>query len=551
MLFLGRVLVEAGLESPSRGSTAPARVARRRAVGTAACRHRGEGRVSDTGRAPPRAECKSVRSKTVQSSWTAVDLAADRVAWARLLRRAHEVALSGRGTPPVLRPVIVRSWERCVAARVDPDRRAPRVLDDAETAIRLAAHPLAEVVPILRGSLGAATTEARHLIVLSDADGVLLWAVGHPSMLEAAIAPRFLPGALCSEAAVGTNALGTALALDHEIQVFSAEHFSRLLHGWSSAAAPIHETATGELLGAVGLSCSFRHAHPHSLALVTAVARAGEAHLARERERRDAGLAARYVDRLASAGRCPSALVTGDGRVLAAFPRGWLGERVDLPAPEGYATLPGGDRAVVEPIGDGASIVWHTPAPGRRVPRRVVRIRALGGAPPAVVVDGRRLALSPRHAELLVILALRPAGLSAGALARALHGPGAKAVTVRAELVRLRRSVGDVVAAQPYRLAADVRADFLAVDHALRRGALDAALALYAGPLLPSSGAPAIIAARARLQAALDGALRRQREPGAAAAHAAGGRPVRARRRPRPAPWTARGSRGRRPARRA
>src|SRR3954471_4051123 len=155
MLFLGRVLVEAGLESPSRGWTSPARVARPRAVGTAACRHRGEGRISDTGHAPPRAECKSVRAKTVHSSWTAVDLAADRVAWARLLRRAHEVALSGRGTPPVLRSVIARSWERCVAAGVDVDRPAPRVFDEAETATRLAAHPLAAVVPLVSGSLGA------------------------------------------------------------------------------------------------------------------------------------------------------------------------------------------------------------------------------------------------------------------------------------------------------------------------------------------------------------------------------------------------------------
>jgi hypothetical protein len=441
-----------------------------------------------------------------------VDLAADRVAWARLLRRAHEVVLSGRGTPPVLRAVIVRSWERCVAAGVDPDRPAPLVLDTEQTATRLAAHPLAAVVPIVRGALGAATAEARHLIALSDADGVLLWAEGHPSMLEAAVAPRFLPGALCSEAAVGTNAVGTALALDHAIQVFSAEHFNRLLHGWSGSAAPIHDPATGALLGAVDLSCSFRHAHPHTLSLVTAVARAAEAHIARERERRDADLTARYVDRLSAAGRCASALVNGDGRVLAASPRGWLGEQLDVPAPEGDVALPGGDRGVVEPIGEGAAIVWRARARGSRVPRRVVRIRALGGGPPTVLVDGRKLALSPRHAELVVVLALEPAGLSAGALARALHGHGAKPVTVRAELARLRRSVGDLVAAQPYRLAADVRADFLAVEHALERGALDAALALHAGPLLPSSRAPAIVAARARLQAALDEALRRRGE---------------------------------------
>ena len=125
-----------------------------------------------------------------------MDLAADRVAWARLLRRAHEVVLSGRGTPPVLRPVLVRSWERCVAAGVAVDRPAPRVLNEADTATRLAAHRLAAVVPILSGSLGAATTESRHLIVLSVADGVLLWVEGHPSMLEASIAPRFLPGSL-------------------------------------------------------------------------------------------------------------------------------------------------------------------------------------------------------------------------------------------------------------------------------------------------------------------------------------------------------------------
>src|SRR3954468_5759388 len=509
LLVIALLSARCGRSSPN----PPAPATGRRALATAAkvasrtpgARRRGRG-------------VNLTRAKTVHSSWTAVDLAADRVAWARLLRRAHEVVLSGRGTPPVLRPVIVSSWERCVAAGVDVDRPAPRVFDEAETATRLAAHPLAAVVPLVGGSLGAATTEARHLIVVSDADGVLLWAAGHPSMLEAAIAPRFLPGSLCSEAAVGTNALGTAPALDPPIQVFSAEHFSRLLHGWSSAAAPIHEPATGELLGAVALSCSFRHAHPDSLALVTAVGRAAEAHLGRERERHDAGLVARYVDRLASAGRYPSALVTGDGRVLAASPRGWLGERVDLPAPEGYVTLPDGDRAVVEPIGDGASIVWRIPASCRRVPRRVVRIRALGGAPPTVVVDRRRLALSPRHAELLVILALRPGGLSAGALARALHGPGAKAVTVRAELARLRRSVGNVVAAQPYRLPAPGAGGFFAVgprlpppagggrvffgvDPARPRDAVDAALALSAGPLLPPPRAPAIVAARARLQA--------------------------------------------------
>src|SRR3954451_4798947 len=103
------------------------------------------------------------RAVDVHSPWIAVDLAADRVAWARLLRRAHEVALSGRGTPPVLRDVIVRSWARCVEAGVDPDRPAPVVLDAHQTAGRLAAHPLAAVVSTGRGAVGGAAPGTRPL----------------------------------------------------------------------------------------------------------------------------------------------------------------------------------------------------------------------------------------------------------------------------------------------------------------------------------------------------------------------------------------------------
>ncbi len=127
-----------------------------------------------------------------------MDLAADHVALARLLRRAHEVVLSGCGTPPVLREVVVRSWARCTAAGVDPDRPAPMMLGADEAAARFATHPLATVMPLVRGLLGAVSSEARHLVAISDADGTLLWIDGHPRMLEAALGPHFKPGALAA-----------------------------------------------------------------------------------------------------------------------------------------------------------------------------------------------------------------------------------------------------------------------------------------------------------------------------------------------------------------
>jgi hypothetical protein len=437
----------------------------------------------------------------MHSPWVAVDLAADPVAQARLLRRAHDVVLSGCGTPPVLRDVVVSSWSRCTAAGVDPDRPAPMMLGADEAAARFETHPLAAIAPLVRGLLGAVSAEARHLVAISDADGTLLWADGHPRMLEAALAPHFRPGALCSESAVGTNAVGTALALGHAVQIFSAEHFNRLLHGWTCAAAPVRDPASGAILGVIDLSSSFRNAHPHTLALVTAVAQAAEAQLMQERASREAELLERYIDRLPTAGRRPSALVAADGRVLAASPRGWLGRRIELH--EGDEVLPDGSRAELEPVADGALIVWGLRARERRVPRRRLTIRALGPDAPRLELAGAALPVTTRQAELLIVLAMSPAGLSANALAGCLYGPAAKAVTARAEVARVRRRAGELVGAQPYRLAADVHADFLDVERLLARRRVAAALARYPGPLLPRSRAPAIVARRAAIERAL------------------------------------------------
>ena len=54
--------------------------------------------------------------------------------------------------------------------------------------------------------------------------------------------------------------------------------------------------------------------------------------------------------------------------------------------------------------------------------------------------------------------------MSGEELARALYGVHGSEVTVRAEIARLRRRLGPLVASQPYRLVADVHADFLEVE---------------------------------------------------------------------------------------
>ena len=293
-------------------------------------------------------------------------------------------------------------------------------------------------------------------------------------------------GASWHEADAGTNAIGTALALDRAVQIFSAEHYRERLHGWSSAAAPVRDPDTGERVGAVALAGPYRAAHPHGFSLVAATASVIEDRMELAAIRRRETLTGEFLRRVLPRSRGRSALVDRDGRVLAASPGAWLGSRVRIGS--GGVPLPPPHAPVhVEPLNGGEGFLLSDVADAPGPP--VLRLSALGADRATAWVDGRRLRLSLRHSELLVALALHPDGLDEDALARAVYGHPVKAVTVRAEISRLRKVLGPALRTRPYRLVADVRADFLWQSHPdLRRGAL-----------LPASHAPAVVAARCRL----------------------------------------------------
>ena len=72
--------------------------------------------------------------------------------------------------------------------------------------------------------------------------------------------------------------------------------------------------------------------------------------------------------------------------------------------------------------------------------------------------------LSVRHSELLFLLAQHPKGYTADQLAIALHERDVPAVTVRAELSRLRSQLPELaLTGRPYRIAATVHTDVAAV----------------------------------------------------------------------------------------
>jgi len=437
-----------------------------------------------------------------QSPWLTLGADSDHVRLARLLRRAHAIALDTGVAPRVVRQVVSESWRRSSEAGVDPGRPAPRMLDAKHTAMRLAAHPVAPLLPRVSGLLKEAMVESGYFAAFSDADGVLLWSEGSPRALRSAVAPRFLPGFLCSEDRIGTNAIGTALVLDTPVQIFSAEHFNQLLHGWTCAAAPIRDPDSGEVLGAIDLSGEFRTAHLHGLALVTAVATVTEAWLAMERRRADDVLLRRYRERCGSRPRPCSGVVAASGRVVHADPPEWLGSRVAMGPDASRWPQPDGTSIEVEQLGDGF-LVWRVG--GGRPPAPRVTVAVLGRSEATVLSAGRRRRLHLRHSEIVALLALNPAGMTVRELAHALYGDPSRAATVRAEVTRLRAILDGVVLSRPYRLDERLDVDAAGVQRCLDGGDLAGAARRYAGPLLPRSVAPGIAEARARLSRAVAG----------------------------------------------
>src|SRR3954447_25662834 len=92
------------------------------------------------------------------------------------------------------------------AATPSGDRHAPFAVDRADAVERWNVHPLAEVAPLIRACLGGIAAESEHLIVASDAAGVLLQLDGDATVRSrAADSINFTEGALWSEEGAGTN----------------------------------------------------------------------------------------------------------------------------------------------------------------------------------------------------------------------------------------------------------------------------------------------------------------------------------------------------------
>ncbi|MGW6916621.1 GAF domain-containing protein [Kitasatospora sp. NPDC054939] len=452
------------------------------------------GQSRRTGRrpAPTTAELAALHDRVLSSDRPPRDTAD--------LRTAARTGPSAPAETP--RPEIGDSWERLRRLGLDPDRGAAAVhLGPAEVEHRRRVSGLDPLLPVLRDTLLAPMGQTPLLLAVADAEGHVLWQEGERQLRRSADRIGFLTGARWVEENVGTNGIASALRAERPMQVHSAEHYLRSHHAWTCVAAPVHDPSTGRLVGVVNLSGPAQNVQPYLLQLTATAARLAETEL---RARRLESL--HHLRTVAT-----PLLARLHGPALVVDAAGWTAAAAGLPpttrlrlpadgwAPGPVQWLPSLGECLVEPLADGwlvrpvqspdgpdAAGASAEQAEGARL-----RLDLRRPERPELSVHGTAgswsHALSPRHAEVLLLLATEPNGLSAARLAEGLFGDPGRTVTVRAELSRLRRHLGGLLAHRPYRFTDSVR---VSVD----------------GPedpydLLPTSSAPAVRRLRAGLAA--------------------------------------------------
>ena len=418
-------------------------------------------------RAKRRAEQAQIGRPEGRTFEAAVPAGEDPVRYAHLLRQIRDAALSGERAPAAPRSIVDASWRRTIGFGMDPDRgrELPDAVGADEVEHRRHSGKLAKVLPMLGDVLLPAAEDAGHVMVVVDAGGMILWRDGPKKIQQHAERLGFAIGANWSERNVGTNAIGTALVLARPVQIYSAEHFVKTHHAWTCAAAPILDPVNGDLLGVVDVSGAASTVHPSTLALVDAAARMAESYLREEHHAALSALRGIAAPMLAGS-RQPMLVTDSEGWVAAAIGTEPT-DRIALPdrRDTDLVWLPAYGSCRLEPV-PGGWLVRVLDDSVAETPATTVDLDLRNPADLRVVITSDSASwshrLSPRHAELMLLLANRPDGLSAAQLSEELFGSPDHVVAVRAEASRLRRHLVGLLLHRPYRFAewVDVRVSY-------------------------------------------------------------------------------------------
>ena len=179
-----------------------------------------------------------------------------------------------------LRPEILMSWKRCEALNVDIYDGIGNVVSKDDLKRRLdEKKELLDIARPVMEDIYEMVKDTSYSVVLTDEDGVLIDIIVNKDIAKNHQNINFYKGTMWDEKNVGTNAIGTCLAMDKPVQVVGADHFCLSHHRWTCSAAPIHDTK-GRIIGCLDLSGRVEDVHTHTYGIVVSSAKTIEKQMA-------------------------------------------------------------------------------------------------------------------------------------------------------------------------------------------------------------------------------------------------------------------------------
>jgi transcriptional regulator of acetoin/glycerol metabolism len=185
--------------------------------------------------------------------------------------KAARDQLQDQGSVPqgVLPEPIERSWSRCANTGLSVELKPTLepILNQALEEIRdKNSRLLTQARPEME-NLHAQIFGTQSMVILTDASGTILHALGNPEFIGKAQRVALQPGVTWSEGNTGTNAIGTALIEEAPVFVMGAEHYFSQNAFLNCSAAPIMDPH-GNTIGVLDVSGDYRQPQEHTMALV-------------------------------------------------------------------------------------------------------------------------------------------------------------------------------------------------------------------------------------------------------------------------------------------
>jgi transcriptional regulator of acetoin/glycerol metabolism len=178
-------------------------------------------------------------------------------------------------------PAPVNTWNAEVAAVIETSHRrsegyglCPGARPDCSPLARNDLSLLVEqnrmlhthAVPTME-TLYQQIVNTHNMVLLTDAQGVIVHSIGDADFLEKANRVALTPGVAWSEESRGTNAIGTAIVEKAPALVHADQHYLAANHFLTCSAAPITDHQ-GRVVGVLDVSGDQRSYHKHTMALV-------------------------------------------------------------------------------------------------------------------------------------------------------------------------------------------------------------------------------------------------------------------------------------------